>query len=78
MVKTEVVKNFKAMQEQIRGLSVHPQEGVKEEVKKLIDQDHITIQKKCIDNQLISSIVITVQNDQSIKLALDSKQISKQ
>ena len=47
------------------------------EIRSLIDQGHINRLDKCSDQQFISPIVITVKKDQSIKLAMDSKQINK-
>ena len=50
---------------------------MEQEIRSLIDQGHIIKLEKCSDHQFISPIVIKVKKDQSIKLALDSKQINK-
>ena len=44
------------------------------EIKSLIDQGHIVKLENCNDEQFISPIIITVKKDQTIKLAMDSKQ----
>ena len=43
----------------------------------MIDQNHIIKLDKCSDKQFIRPIVITVEKDQTVKLALDSKKINK-
>ena len=65
------------MQQRGRRVPIHIQEKVENEIRSLIDQDHIIRLHKCSDQQFISPIVITVKKDQSIKLAMDSKQINK-
>ena len=64
---------------QLKGcrVPVHLQERVEKELNKLIDQKHVIKLDKCSDRQLISPIVITEKKDQTVKLALDSKNIKK-
>ena len=52
-------------------------EKVEHELKKLIEDKQIIRLEKCSDDLFISPVVITVQNDKSIKIALDSKQLNK-
>ena len=77
MVHKEFLKEFKALQQRGRRIPIHIQEKVENEIRSLIDQGHIIRLDKCSDHQFISPIVITVKKDQSIKLAMDSKQINK-
>ena len=42
-----------------------------------MDQKHIIKLDKCSNRQFFIPIVITVKKDQTVKLALDSKKISK-
>ena len=77
MVHTTFLKEFKALQQKGRRIPIHIQEKVEQEIRSLIDQGHIVKLEKCSDQQFISPVVITVKKDQSIKLAMDSKQINK-
>ena len=76
MVHTKFLTEFKALQQRGRRIPIHIQEKVEHEIRSLIDQGHIICLEKCSDQQFISPIVITVKKDQSIKLAMDSKQIN--
>ena len=77
MVHTTFLKEFKALQQKGRRIPIHIQEKVEREIRSLTDQGHIVKLEKCSDQQFISPIIITVKKDQSIKLAMDSKQINK-
>ena len=46
-------------------------------MEKLSEQGHIEKLQECSDKKFISPIVITVKKDQSVKLALDSKNLNK-
>ena len=77
MVHTTFLNEFKALQQKGRRIPIHIQEKVEQKIRSLIDQGHIVKLEKCCDQQFISPIIITVKKDQSIKLAMDSKQINK-
>ena len=77
MIHTKFLKEFKALQQRGRRIPIHIQEKVENEIQSLIDQGHIIRLDKCSNHHFISLIVITVKKDQSIKLAMDSKQINK-
>ena len=77
MVHTTFLNEFKALQQKDRRIPIHNQEKVEQEIRSLIDQGHIVKMEKCSDQQFISPIVLTVKKDQSIKLAMNSKQINK-
>ena len=77
IVQTIFLNEFKALQQKGRRIAIHIQEKVEQEIKSLINQRNIVKLEKCSDQQFISPLVITVKKDQSIKLAMDSKQIHK-
>ena len=77
MVQTKYQTEFKALQQRRRRNPIHIQEKVEHEIRSLIDQGHIFRLEKCSDQQFLSPIVITVKKLQSIKLAMNSKQITK-
>ena len=45
------------------------------ELKKLIDDGHIVKLEKCSDDLFKSSVVIAVEKDQGVQIALDSKNL---
>ena len=77
MMKTQFSQDFVPIQQKGRRIPVHLQERVEGELNKLMDQNHIIKLDKCLDQQFISPIVITVKKDQKVKFALDSKKINK-
>ena len=50
---------------------------MKKELKELLDENHIIKLCSCPDKYFISPIVVTVNKDQTMKLALDSKMLNK-
>ena len=59
-------------------MPIHLQPKVKNELEKLLNERHIEKLTNCSDPFFfISPIVITVKKDQSIKIALDSKNLNK-
>ena len=76
-MKTQFIPDVTPIQQKGRSIPIHLQERVEKELNKLIDQQHNIKLEKCSDKQFISSIVITVKKDQTVKLALDSKKINK-
>ena len=61
-----------------RQIPIHVHEKVEKEIKKLLSDGHIQKLDKCTSDRFIAPIVITVKNDDSIKLVLDAKQINRQ
>ena len=57
---------------------VHIQEKVGSEIRKLIQEGHIVKLIKCTSEHFISPIVIIKKNDDTIKLAMDSKSMINQ
>ena len=76
-MKAQLIDEFEPVQQKGRRIPIHLQERVEGELNKLIHQKHIIKLDKCLDKQFISPIVITVEKDQTVKLALDSKKIKK-
>ena len=56
---------------------LHLETQVQEEVRKIQYSGHITKLEKCSDEFFIFSKVISVVKDKSLKIAIDSKTISK-
>ena len=65
-------------QEKGRRIPIHIQVKVQTELEKLLSEGHIRKLDKCTSDCFIAPIVITVKKDDSIKLALDAKPISRQ
>ena len=70
-------KNFQPNYHKDRRVPINLQERVNSEIKKLLKEGHTEKLNNCSDQYLISPIVITVKRDQTIKLALDSKNLNK-
>ena len=76
-VNSKFHKNYRVTHQKGRKLPIHLQPKVKIELKKLLKEGHIEKLTNCSDQFFISPIVITVKNDQSIKITLDSKILNK-
>ena len=61
-----------------RRIPIHIRGKVQKELDKLLSEGHITKLDKCTSDCFVASIVITVKQDDSIKLALDAKPINRQ
>ena len=70
-------RNYRVSQQKGRKLPIHLQPKLKIELKKLLNEGNIEKLTNCSAQFFISPIVITVKNDQSIKIALDSKSLNK-
>ena len=77
IVKSKFHQNFRPKQQEGRRVPINLQERVYNEIKKLLEEEHIEKLNNCSDQYFISPIVITVKRDQTIKLALDSKTLNK-
>ncbi len=71
-MRTKFEVNFEAKQQK-REL----QERVTTELKRLMKEDHIEKLINCMDDQLISPIVVPGKRDASLKLSLDSKDLNE-
>ena len=61
MVKTEFTKNCRATQQKGRGVPIHLQEQVEQEIIQVLDQDHVKKLEYCSDKKFVSRIVKTVR-----------------
>ena len=75
-MRTQFIKDAIPIQQKGRRRSIHLQERVEKKLNKLMDQKHIVILNRCSDKHLTSPNVITVEKDQTFKLALDSKKVN--
>ena len=67
---------FKPTQQKGRRVPLHFIDKVENELKKLIDDKQIIKLEKRSDEYFLSPVVITVKNDNTIKIALDSKELN--
>ena len=77
VVKYNFQEDFQPRHQKGRRLPINLQDKVNKELKKLLDEKHIIKLSICPDKYFISPIVVTIKEDQSIKLALDSKKLKK-
>ena len=77
IVESKFHKNFQSKHQKSRKVPINLQERVNSETKKLLEKKHIEKFNNCSDQNFISPIVITVERDQTINLALDSKSPNK-
>ena len=77
-MRTQFLQNITPIQQNDRRIPIHLQERVEANLNELIDQKHIKkLDKLSKKKQFISSIVITVKQERTVKLALDSKKINE-
>ena len=77
MVRSKFHKNYTPSQQKGRLVPIYLLDKVSDELKKLSEQGHIEKLQESSDKNFISPIVITVTQDKSGKLALDSKVLNK-
>ena len=76
-VKSKFKSYYTPIHQKGRRIPLHLEKEVEEELNKLQANGHITKLDKCSEEFFISTIVITVKRDKSIKLAMDAKTINK-
>ena len=76
-VSSKFHKHYTPSHQKGRRVPINLLHKVSDELKKLSNQGHIEKLKECSDKNFISPILITVQKDKSVKLALDSKVLNK-
>ena len=76
-VKSTFHKQFTPTHQKGRRAPINLQPLVNVELKKLLDEKHIIKLISCSEKNFISPIVITVKQDKSVKLALESKILNK-
>ena len=77
VAKSKFHKDFQPRHQKVRRIPINLQDKVNAELRKLLAEKHIIKLSSCPDNYFISPIVVTVKKDQTIKLALDSKDLNK-
>ena len=70
--------NLTPIQEKERSVPITLQEKVDGEIDKLIKLGHIEKLEEYSDKFFVSPIVITVKKDDSVKLALEARELNKQ
>ena len=75
--KSKFHKDFQPRHQKGTRIPINLQDKVNIELKKLLDEKHIIKFSSCPDKYFISPFVVTVEKDQTIKLALDSKVLNK-
>ena len=74
--KSTFKENFKPTQHNGRIVPLHLLERVENEKENFIGDNQIKRLEKCSDEYFISPVVITVKEDKSVKIALDSKELN--
>ena len=64
------------MKQKARPIPLHLQEDVGRELEKLIKAEHLEKVKNVDEDCFVSPVVITVKNDKSVKIALDSRKLN--
>ena len=77
IAKSTFKQYFKPTQHKGRRVPIHLIDKVEKELRKLIEDKQIIKHEKCSDEYFISPVVITVKSDNSIKIALDSKELNE-
>ena len=76
IAKSTIKQYFKPKQHKGRRVHIHLIDKVEKELKKLFEDKQIIKLEKCSDEYFLSPVVITVKSDNSIKIALDSKELN--
>ena len=76
IAKPTMKENFIPVQQKGRRVPLHLLDRVKTELEKLIQDKQIIRLDKFSDERFISSVVITVKHDKSVKIARDSKKLN--
>ena len=76
IAKSIFKSQYKPSQHKGRRVPLHLLDKVGQELQNLIDEKQIIKLDKCSDELFISSVVITVKKDKTVKIALDSKKLN--
>ena len=76
-IDIQLKKDIKPIQQKGRPVPIHFQKNVREELEKLIKSGHIEKADETTENCFISPAVITIKKDKSVKIALDSRSLTK-
>ena len=72
-IEIQLKKDAKPIQQKGRPVAIHFQRIVKKALDKLIEKGHLEKADKTTENCFVSPAVITIKNDKSVKIALDSR-----
>ena len=64
------------VKQKARPIPLHLQEAVGKELEKLIKSGHLERVKQVDEDCYVSSVVITIKNDKSVTIALDSRKLN--
>ena len=76
-VKIQLKEDAKLIQQKGRPIPIHLQQLVGKEINKLLKQGLIEKANNIDENCFVSPAVITVKNDKSVKIALDSRKLNE-
>ena len=71
----EFFENLTPVQQKGRRVPIRLQEKVDMEINKLLKQIDIEKLTECSDKYFVSPIVLTMKKDESVKLALESREL---
>ena len=77
LVKINLEENANIIQRKRRPISIHSQDQVAEELKRLIKNGYLERATEITGDCFVSPAVITVKKDKSIKIALDSRKLNE-
>ena len=76
-VKIQLKEDAKLIQQNGRPIPIHLQQSLEKEIEKLIKQGHIEKANNIDENCFVSPAVITVKEDEYVKIALDSRKLNE-
>ncbi len=76
--KVEFQPDFKREQQKGRRIPIHVQTAVEKELKRLIEEGHLTKLEQVGENVFVSPAVVAVKGDGSVKIAMDAVRLNKQ
>ena len=76
-IKIDLKDDAKIIQQKERPVPIHLQNQVAEEIKRLIKNGYLERDTEITEDCFVSPAVITVKNDKSVKIALDSRKLNE-
>ena len=76
-IDIQLKKDAKLVQQKGRPIPIQFRKIVKNEPKKLIGNGHLEKADKTTENCFVSTAVITIKKDKSVKIALDSRKLNE-
>ena len=75
-IDIQLKKDVKPIQQKRRPVPIHFQKIVREDLEKLIETGHLEKADNSTENCFISSAVITIEKEKSVKIALNSRKLN--